>query len=123
MIIRRVDTHDDTRMPPIARHTIDKNGVSLLRQWILSLPGRDVLAPPAMKPDGGDFKEPVMVSLASSEPGAEIRYTLDGSTPGPNDPLYEKPIRIDGPSVVRARAYKEGLTRSIVVQQVFVADE
>jgi hypothetical protein len=75
-----------------------------------------------MRPAGGDFKAPVTVSLSSSEPGAEIRYTLDGSTPGPNDPVYEKPIRVDGPTVVRARVYKEGLTRSIVVQDAYLVE-
>ena len=122
LVIRRTDTNDDTRMPPIARHTIDKRGVTLLCRWILSLPGRDVLAPPTMHPAGGQFKAPVTVSLSSSEPGAEIRYTLDGSAPGLTDPIYEEPIRIEGPTVVRARAYKNGLTRSIVVQQVYVVE-
>ena len=120
MIIRRTDTNDDPRMPPIARHTIDEKGVALLKSWILALPGRDVLAPPAMLPAGGEFKAPVTVALSSGEPGAQIRYTLDGSVPGPDDPIYAKPIRIDGPTVLRARAYKDGLTRSIVVQQTYL---
>jgi uncharacterized repeat protein (TIGR03806 family) len=119
LVMRRTDTNDDTRMPPLARHTIDKAGVAMLRQWILSLPGQDVLAPPTMQPAEGEFKAPVTVSLSSREPGAQIRYTLDGSAPGLNDPIYEKPIRIDGPTVVRARVYKKGLTRSIVVQQIY----
>jgi mono/diheme cytochrome c family protein len=122
LVIRRTDTNDDTRMPPIARHTIDAQGVALLRQWIASLPGRDVLAPPTMQPAGGDFKGSVTVSLASSDPGAQIRYTLDGSVPGPSDPIYDKPVHIDGPAVLRARTYKEGLTRSVVVQQTYVVD-
>ncbi len=120
LIIRRIDTNDDTRMPPIARHTIDEKGVALLKSWISSLPGRDVLAPPGMAPAGGDFKAPITVALSSSEPGAQIHYTTDGSAPGPDDPVYDKPIHIDGPTVVRARAYKDGMTRSIVVQQTYV---
>ena len=122
LIIRRIDTNDDTRMPPIARHTIDEKGVALIRAWISSLPGRDVLAPPAMQPAGGEFKTPVTVALSANEPGAEIRYTLDGSVPGPTDPVYDKPIRIEGPTVLRARAYKDGLTRSVVVQQTYLVE-
>ncbi len=121
LIIRRVDTNDDTRMPPIARQTVDHNGVALMRQWILSLPGRDVAAPPTLSPSGGEFKKAVTVTLAA-EPGAEIRYTLDGSVPGPTDPIYDKPLVVDGPATVRARAYKNGLTRSIVTQQTYVVD-
>lgn len=122
MIIRRTDTVDDTRMPPIARHTIDANGVALLKSWILSLPGRDVLAPPAMSPIGGDFKQAVTVTLTSPDPGAEIHYTTDGSAPAASDPLYDKPIRLEGPTVLRARAFKTDMTNSIIVQQTYVVD-
>jgi hypothetical protein len=45
---------------------------------------------------------------------------LDGSVPGTNDMLYEKPIKLSGPAVLRTRAYKEGFTRSITAQEVFV---
>jgi hypothetical protein len=62
----------------------------------------------------------VSVTLASSQPGAEIRYTLDGSVPGPKDARYDGPIRIDGPAVLRARAYQEGFTRSIIAQQIYL---
>jgi uncharacterized repeat protein (TIGR03806 family) len=116
----RVNTAGDIRMPPVGRETIDTHGVALLRDWITSMPGRSVLAPPVIAPEGGSFAGPVEVSLKESEPGAEIRYTLDGSIPGTSDPLYQEPIRISGPTVVRARAYKEGFTRSITAQQVFV---
>jgi uncharacterized repeat protein (TIGR03806 family) len=120
LIIRRTDTNDDTRMPPIARHTIDQDGVKALRAWIASLPGRDVLAPPTILPAGGEFKAGVTIRLANAEPGSQIHYTVDGSAPGPTDPVYGQPFRIDGPTVVRARAYKDGLTRSIIAQQTYI---
>jgi hypothetical protein len=62
----------------------------------------------------------VQISLTSSEPGADIRYTLDGSVPGTSDMRYDKPIELEGPAVLRARAFKEGFTRSITAQQVFI---
>jgi mono/diheme cytochrome c family protein len=116
----RVNTIDDIKMPPIARETIDENGVQLLRNWIASLPGRPVLDPPAMSPGGGTFGAPIEISLTEREPGADIRYTLDGSVPGPRDSRYEKPIRLEGPAVLRARAFKDGFTRSITSQEVFI---
>lgn len=123
MIIRRTDTLDDTRMPPIARHTIDTKDVAMLKRYILSLPGRDVLAPPSLSPLGGEFKTPMMVTLASPDAGAEIHYTTDGSEPGADDPVYNKPIRIAGPEVLRARAIKHGMTSSIVVQDTYIVDQ
>jgi hypothetical protein len=120
IIFMRVNTVDDIKMPPIARETIDPGGVKLLQDWITSLPGRTVLDPPTMSPQGGTFRGPVEISLAEREPGADIRYTLDGSVPGPSDMRYEAPIRLTGPAVLRARAYKGGFTRSITAQEVFI---
>ncbi len=73
-----------------------------------------------MSPPGGTFGGPVEISLTEREPGADIRYTLDGSVPGPSDMRYEKPIKLTGPTVLRARAYKDGFTRSITAQEVFI---
>jgi uncharacterized repeat protein (TIGR03806 family) len=116
----RVDTVGDIRMPPLARETIDQKGVQLLGEWINSLPGPEVLAPPNISPPGGTYAQPVEISLTTRESGAEIRYTLDGSVPGTTDRLYEKPIKLSTPTVLRTRAFKQGFTRSITAQQVFI---
>jgi uncharacterized repeat protein (TIGR03806 family) len=118
--LMRVNTNEEIRMPPVARQTIDGSGVALLSEWIRSLPGKDVLEPPQITPQGGSFDRPVTVTLKEGVPGAEIHYTLDGSNPDNTDPLYKEPIRITGPTVLRARAYKDGLTRSIPAQQTFI---
>jgi uncharacterized repeat protein (TIGR03806 family) len=116
----RIDTVGDIRMPPLARETIDHKGAELLGEWIDSMPGPPVLAPPTISPQGGSYSRPLEIFLAVSEPGAEIRYTLDGSVPGAADMLFDKPIRLAGPAVVRTRAFKHGFTRSITAQQVFI---
>jgi uncharacterized repeat protein (TIGR03806 family) len=116
----RIDTDSDIKMPPLARETIDHQGVALLREWINSLPGSAVLAPPTVAPVGGKYSGPVQVSMSSAEPDAEIRYTLDGSVPELSDLRYDKPIKLSAPTVLRARAFKQGFTRSITVQEVFV---
>lgn len=116
----RVDTNGDIKMPPLARETIDRRGVQLLEEWIDSLPGRDVLTPPQIRPAGGNFAGPVDISLSDPEAGADVRYTLDGSVPGTSDARYEGPIRLTASAVVRTRAFKQGYTRSITAQQVFI---
>jgi uncharacterized repeat protein (TIGR03806 family) len=116
----RIDTDGDLRMPPLARETIDQGGVALMRQWIESLPGREVLAPPRIAPAGGNFGKAVVVTLDAAEPGADIRYTLDGSEPGPSDVRFDKPIKLTQTTMLRARAYKDGFTHSITTQQLFV---
>ena len=58
-------------------------------------------------------KGPIQVTLKCPTPGAVLRYTLDGTTPGPNDgAVYEKPITIDRTATVVAVAFKEGLAPS-----------
>jgi uncharacterized repeat protein (TIGR03806 family) len=115
----RVNTDGDIRMPPLARETIDQMGVALLSQWILSLPGRAVLDPPTLSRPGGTYNAPLAVALQDSEPGAAIHYTLDGSEPDASDPLYQAPIEITDTKIVRARAFKDGFTRSITAQEVY----
>lgn len=119
----RVNTVGDIHMPPLDRQTIDQSGVELLRKWIDSLPGPPVLAPPQILPAGGTFGGPVEITLSELEPGADIRYTLDGSVPGRSDPHYDKPFTLSEPAVVRARAFKPGFTKSITAQEVFVAGD
>ncbi len=53
--LMRVDTNGEIRMLPLARNTIDTQGAALLRDWIQSLPGRDVLAPPIHHAGGRQF--------------------------------------------------------------------
>lgn len=120
IVVMRMNTVGDIKMPPLARETIDQKGVALLREWVISMPGRPVLDPPAISPAGGTFETPIEISLQENEPGAEIHYTLDGSVPGTSDQRYQKPIKLTSPAVLRARAFKEGFTRSITAQEAFV---
>ena len=119
ILYMRTDTTEAFKMPPLARNTIDERGMKLLREWIESLPGPPVLPPPEMSPRGGNFSKPVAVIL-KSEPGATIRYTVDGTVPTSSDLLYEKPVPLTGPTILRARAFKPGFTKSIPTQQIFL---
>jgi uncharacterized repeat protein (TIGR03806 family) len=123
IIFLRINTLEGMKMPPLAHQELDRAGIALMRQYIESLPGRPVLPPPSMSQRGGHFAQPIEVALAESEPGSTIHYTLDGSAPGKEDPVYEKPLRIASPTVVRARAFKDGFTRSITSQEVFVVGD
>jgi len=119
ILFMRANTVDAFKMPPLARNTIDTRGMELLRQWIESLPGPPVLPPPEISPAGGTFTNRVAVVL-KSEPGATIRYTTDGTVPTASDLLYEKPIELTGPTILRAKAFKPGFTKSITAQEIFL---
>jgi hypothetical protein len=119
ILFLRVNTTDAFKMPPLARNEVDKTGMALLRQWIESMPGPPVLSPPMVSPAGGSYDKPVVATLRS-EPGASIRYTLDGTVPTASDALYEKPLALNGPTILRAKAFKEGFTKSVTAQEIFM---
>lgn len=119
ILFMRANSTEAFKMPPLARNTIDEQGMHLLRQWIASLPGPVVLPPPEISPRGGNFDGPVQVVL-KSQPGADIRYTLDGTVPTTSDLLYERPIQLNGPTILRAKAFKPGFTKSITAQDIFI---
>ena len=119
ILYMRTDTTEPFKMPPLARNQIDEQGMNLLRQWIESLPGPPVLPPPEISPRGGNFDKPVEVVL-KSEPGAKIFYTLDGTVPTTSDLPYEKPVQLTGPTILRAKAFKAGFTKSITSQEIFL---
>jgi uncharacterized repeat protein (TIGR03806 family) len=121
--LARVETADLTRMPPLAHERVDREGAALLRNWIESLPGADVLAPPIIETKGGEYRKAVRVVLRHADDGAVIHYTLDGSAPGKSSPVYQGPIELTEPATLRARAYKEGATRSIIVQETFIVND
>jgi len=58
-------------------------------------PGYGTILPmPEPSHQGGFHAEPFALSLESSDPGVEIRYTLDGSTPVEESERYTGPISI-----------------------------
>ena len=56
-------------------------------------------------PAGGTFTSSLNVSLSVTTPGAEIRYTLDGTAPTLSSTLYAGPIVISSTTRLHARAY------------------
>jgi len=119
----RVNTLEPMKMPPLAHETLDQRGVSVLREWIQSLPGPKVLAPPTFSPPAGKHSQPIKVTIVAPDPGATIRYTLDGSVPTKSDLPYEGPITIGEATTLRAKSFKEGFTRSITAQATYIVGD
>jgi len=61
-----------------------------------------------IEPDGGVFEDSVTVALSTESPNCQVRYTLDGSTPQADSPLYEKPVALKDSATVKARAFEQG---------------
>lgn len=93
---------------------------STVASFWMKTPLADVVATPA----GRVFADSLDVALASATSGAEIWYTLDGSSPdsgAPDARLYRGPIRLSGSSSLRARAYKALYSPSTVRAEEYEA--
>ena len=66
------------------------------------------------------FEQPVTVTLtAPLQPGAEIRYTLDGSVPTAASTLYTKPLQVTESTRLRTSAFRGGRAVSLESEGVF----
>jgi uncharacterized repeat protein (TIGR03806 family) len=116
----RMNTTDHTiQMPTLARNLIDTNAVAVVADWINSLPGVPALAPPSISPAGGTFTNTVSVSVSSTNAGAALHYTLDGSLPGTSSPLYSAAINVTNSLTLRAVATQAGYNNSVATSAAF----
>ena len=75
---------------------------------------------PVFSPAGGTYNEPVDVSITCPTEGATIRYTTDGSDPAVDSTVYSAPITIKDGCTVKARAYKDGMSPSLITSAAYV---
>ena len=68
------------------------------------------ISPVSIGPDRNVFVDEVAVTMATATSGVEIRYTLDGGEPTPHSALYTGPVTIKASAIVKARAYRPGVT-------------
>ena len=71
----------------------------------------------------GTFYSPINVELSCETAGAEIHYTLDGSTPSSTSETYTSAIAISETTTVKAIAVKDGLTDSEVATATYTKGE
>jgi hypothetical protein len=66
--------------------------------------------PVVIGPQRNVFVDRVDVTMTSRTPGVEIRYTLDQSEPTPQSTLYQGSLVLTESAVIKARAYRRGVT-------------
>lgn len=79
------------------------------------------LAAPMATPTGSIIGPTQLVTLAAAS-GVTIRYTLDGTTPTGNSPLYTTPISLVSSATIMARAFEGGWTASDVMVGAYQID-
>ena len=74
---------------------------------------KPVFDPPDLTP------VPIKVSISCPTPGAEIRYTIDGTTPNINSMLYVHPIELRNETTIKAKAYSIAMAESNTAEAVY----
>ena len=81
----------------------------------------DFVADTSFSVDRGFYSAPISVAITSATPGAEIRYTTNGSKPTATTGLiYNSPVAISSTTVLRAAAFKTGYVPTNVDTQTYI---
>lgn len=80
------------------------------------------LAPPMLKFNSVFFAGNTSFEVFFNQPGAEIRYTLNGNEPTVNDLLYTGPVTITKRTVVKVKAIGNDFLPSETVTTEFIKD-
>jgi PA14 domain/Chitobiase/beta-hexosaminidase C-terminal domain len=121
MIWERMNTvNHSIQMPPLARNLIDSNAVVAMAGWINSLPGTPALPPPTITPNGGVFNQTVAVTIQAAVTNATVHYTLDGTLPTTNSPIYTVPLLISNTLTVSANEFETNYNNSVAASALFL---
>ncbi|MCX6985947.1 MAG: chitobiase/beta-hexosaminidase C-terminal domain-containing protein, partial [Lentisphaerae bacterium] len=80
---------------------------------------RTLAESPTISPNGGYFQMNKQVTISSSVPDSQIRYTLDSSEPAEASTLYAVPFTIDTNRTVKAKLFKSGYNPGPTATAVF----
>lgn len=79
----------------------------------------DTVATPAATPAAGEVASGTDVELATETAGAVIHYTLDGTTPTLDSPVYTEAIEITAATTIKAIAVKDGMAGSAMLTAAY----
>ena len=83
---------------------------------VFGVPGQTptIVATPVINPAEGSYYEPQTVTLTCADADAVIRYTLDDTEPTENSTVYSQPFTINSTTTIKAKAWKDGMTPSLI---------
>ena len=77
------------------------------------------VAAPRIIPNGGRFPQSVTVSIECDSPGADVRYTTDGTPPTTGSAAYTGPFALTESGTIKARAFLANCNDSPITQATF----
>lgn len=100
-------TEDDLDSPPYRIYYPKKSNVSK----------------PTANIKGGTYTSNQSVSLSTTTEGATIKYTTNGFEPTANDATYSEAITISEKTILKAKAFKEGMPDSVTLTETYIIEK
>ncbi len=72
----------------------------------------NTVATPVFDPAPGTYSTPQNVIITCATSDAVIRYTIGRGEPDESSPIYTGPVTVNSPSLIKAKAFKDGKTPS-----------
>lgn len=76
--------------------------------WVISSGADSNPAAPTFTPPPGTYTTAQSVTLTTTAPNAQIRFTTDQTLPTASSPLYAGPLTVDTTTTIKARAFVTG---------------
>ena len=113
-----------TKLKAFVYETLDPNGAKVFfgMEGLAAATGNETVtqvATPTATPGAGEVEANTEVVLATTTAGATIHYTVDGSTPTLDSPVYTTKIKITAGVTIKAIAVKEGMAGSAALSATY----
>lgn len=86
------------------------------------IPDESILVVPAINAESNTFFDSLTVTLSHPLEGTAVYYTLDGTDPDENSPVYTEPIVLKQAAQIRAAAMQDGQWSRVVDANFYLID-
>ncbi len=83
----------------------------------------ELLPTPVFSNDNAFFAGAADITISVDDPEAEIRFTINGSTPTEESSLYTEPVNFEETTMLRARAFKPDALPSRIATNTFIGED
>ncbi|MBE0662248.1 MAG: family 20 glycosylhydrolase [Bacteroidales bacterium] len=73
----------------------------------------------SVKPEVNPTNRSLVLSLITEVNDSKIRYTLDGSIPGSNSPMYKRPVEINESATLKVAVFLNGISTNQILERSF----
>jgi len=91
--------------------------LTLIYRWSDNTAGK--VARPTISPAPSALQSPGTVTINCATSGAIVRYTTDGTDPTASSPLYTVPVILTKTTTLKTRAFKSGMSESLMTTGVY----